>query len=159
MSIATVSTNCDDMEYLANISPRSSWSELSTADSDYDLDSDYDAVETTVMVRHIPCKYSQEALMEEVLEFSSNFDYFYLPPARTAKIEKNLGYAFINFKSLQEAEEFTHAFQGYQFKLFPNSLKRATVNYAELQGKEANLESYRKSKCYNTKFVPWVSQY
>jgi RNA recognition motif-containing protein len=110
------------------------------------------------MIRHIPCKYAQEQLMQEVLEFTSNFDYFYLPPARTAKVEKNLGYAFVNFTSQQEAEEFIEAFQGYQFKAFPNSLKRAQVNLAELQGVEANVESYWNSKVDKTKFAPWILQ-
>merc|ERR1719473_1449142 len=98
--------------------------------------------ETTIMIRNIPCKYSQENVLKEVLEFSTKFDYFYLPPARTARTEKNLGYAFVNFATPAEAQEFMEAFQGYQFKMFPNSLKRAEVNYAELQGKEANWESY-----------------
>jgi RNA recognition motif-containing protein len=111
------------------------------------------------MIRHIPCKYKQEALMKEVLAFTSNFDYFYLPPARTAKVEKNLGYAFVNFRSSQDAHEFIQAFQGYQFKVFPNSLKRAQVNYAELQGVAANLESYYNSKVDKSKFAPWMSQY
>jgi RNA recognition motif-containing protein len=143
MSIASESTACD-------FSPRSSWSGSSV--------SSFESVEVTVMIRHIPCKYAQEQLMQEVLEFTSNFDYFYLPPARTAKVEKNLGYAFVNFTSQQEAEEFIEAFQGYQFKAFPNSLKRAQVNLAELQGVEANVESYWNSKVDKTKFAPWILQ-
>lgn len=141
MSIASVSTACP--------SPRSSCGSVSSFESD---------VEVTVMIRHIPCKYAQEQLMQEVLEFTNNFDYFYLPPARTAKVEKNLGYAFVNFNSHQEAEDFMEAFQGYQFKAFPNSLKRAQVNLAELQGVAANVESYQNSKVDKIKFVPWIMQ-
>jgi hypothetical protein len=147
MSICSVSTACD-MGSFASISPRSSVS--SGMDS---LESEH-----TVMIRHIPCKYPQEALMQEVLEFTSNFDYFYLPPARTAKVEKNLGYAFVNFTSSYDAQQFMEAFEGYAFKMFPNSLKRAQVNYAELQGVEANMESYWNSKVDKTKYAPWVSQ-
>jgi hypothetical protein len=145
---------------------KSSWSclsEIEEMSEDLQMSDSYPDSDTTVMIRHIPCKYSQEHLMQEVLEFTSNFDYFYLPPARTAKIEKNLGYAFVNFKSSFEAQQFMDQFQGYQFKMFPNSLKRATVGLADLQGVEANMESYYQSKIgmskvYRAKFAPWVSQ-
>merc|ERR1719498_822434 len=55
---------------------------------------------TTIMVRNIPCKYTQKQMMSEVSEICPNFNFLYIPPARTAKVDKNLGYCFINFTTV-----------------------------------------------------------
>jgi RNA recognition motif-containing protein len=169
MSLASLSTQdsyATGFGAWESVDTKSSWSclsEIEEMSESLQMSDSYPEGETTIMIRHIPCKYAQEALMQEVLEFTSNFDYFYLPPARTAKIEKNLGYAFVNFRSSYDAQQFMELFQGYQFKMFPNSLKRAQVSYADIQGVEANMESYHQSKIglskvYKAKFAPWVSQ-
>merc|ERR1719335_1089416 len=48
---------------------------------------------TAIMIRHIPCKYTQQHLLEEIRQYTEGFDFLYLPPARTSKTQKNLGYA------------------------------------------------------------------
>jgi RNA recognition motif-containing protein len=111
------------------------------------------------MIRNIPCKYTQARFMAEVMEFNSNFDFLYLPPARTAKQDKNLGYAFINFRTEEDCRDFIEAFQGYRFKFFPNSVKRASVSPAELQGKDANMDYYLSSKVAKTRFTPYCVYY
>jgi RNA recognition motif-containing protein len=112
---------------------------------------------TTVMVRNIPCKYKQEEMVAEVARITENFDFLYLPPARTAKVDKNLGYAFINFRTPADAQLFMEEFQGHQFTLYKNSTKRALVLFADLQGFEDNVQYYRKSKVTRTKFRPYIS--
>jgi hypothetical protein len=114
---------------------------------------------TTVMVRHIPCKYTQDKLMDEVLLFSTGFDFLYLPLARTSKSQKNLGYAFINFNSGWEAQRFMADFDQYAFKLFPNSTKRAQVTWAELQGFQENVDFFNASKVSksNSKYRPFIA--
>jgi hypothetical protein len=95
---------------------------------------------TSIMVRHIPCRYTQEHFFQELSEFGLPFNFLYLPPAR--RCTGNLGYAFINFVRAEDAEYFLRIFQGHAFKMHPNSKKRAQVLYAKLQGFKQNVEFY-----------------
>jgi hypothetical protein len=110
------------------------------------------------MIRHIPCKYSQEHLIEEISEFTTGFDFLYLPPARTSKTQKNLGYAFLNFREAAEAQKFICDFQNHHFKRHPNSMKRAEVSFAELQGFHQNMEFYKNSKVSKSRFRPYIAR-
>jgi RNA recognition motif-containing protein len=162
-SIGSVSTAYDLSELRNHFSPKDSMSEIQEIDEERlddprPIEYKLPELDTTVMIRHIPCKYTQEGLMEEILVYSHNFDYFYLPNARSHKVEKNLGYAFINFRSHDEATIFINNFGGYHFKLFPNSTKRAEVCFAEMQGRDKNLASFRASKAAKSKYKPWVAE-
>merc|ERR1719181_186892 len=65
---------------------------------------------TTVMIRNIPCKYTQEWLIQEISSgFSDQFNFFYMPVAR--KSPGCLGYAFINFVHEEDASRFLIAFE------------------------------------------------
>jgi RNA recognition motif-containing protein len=96
---------------------------------------------TTVMIRNIPNRYTQESLIEEIDSTVEGADFVYLP-INFNKKTTNLGYAFVNFPSAAAAEEFMAAFDGHQFIRQPQSLKRAQIGYAKVQGKEANIEQY-----------------
>jgi RNA recognition motif-containing protein len=119
-----------------------------------ELSDDY----TTIMIRNIPCKYTQAQLKEEVELLTSNFDFLYVPPARTVKVDKNLGYAFVNFLTAHDAQMFMVMFQDHEFTLYKNSPKKAKVSYAELQGFENNVHFYQKSKVSKTKFRPYIAE-
>jgi RNA recognition motif-containing protein len=106
---------------------------------------------STLMVRNIPCKYTQEQLLAEVRECSTKFDFLHLPVARTLKANKNLGYAFINFTSPEEARSFMVAFQDRAFQRFPKSTKQAHVDYAQLQGFNENVAFFKRSKITSPK--------
>jgi RNA recognition motif-containing protein len=101
---------------------------------------------STLMVRNIPCKYTQQQLLAEVKECSTKFNFLHLPLARTLKANKNLGYAFINFTSPEEARSFMAAFQNRAFNRFPKSTKQAHVDYAQLQGFDENVAFFKRSK-------------
>lgn len=109
---------------------------------------------TTVILRNIPCKYTQMALFEELASLNFPFDFLYLPLAR--RVRRNLGYAFINFKSHELAAAFVANMQGYQFLKQPNSTKRLEVAYSRLQGFEENVKFYSKVRETNDKCRPWV---
>jgi RNA recognition motif-containing protein len=109
---------------------------------------------TTVILRNIPCKYTQMALFEEMSLINMPFDFLYLPMAR--RVRRNLGYAFINFKTHEIAKIFVHGMQGYKFIKQPNSEKRLDVSYSRLQGYEENVKFYAKVRESNDKCRPWV---
>jgi hypothetical protein len=112
---------------------------------------------TTVMIRNIPCKYTQEWLIEEISSgFTDQFNFFYMPVAR--KSPGCLGYAFINFVHDEDASQFLIEFENYAFPKQPNSTKRATVAYAALQGFEKNVKFYDRSKIGKSKFRPYINR-
>jgi len=97
--------------------------------------------EVTFMVRNLPPHYTPASLLQEVHLFLPNIDFFYLPTNFETK--KNLGYAFFNFDDKQAAEQFE------QFWL-ESGISRAddqkpALQRSRLQGKEANVESFRNS--------------
>jgi len=72
--------------------------------------------------------------------FSSCFDFFYLP--MDIHNRSNVGYAFINFLSPEEALRFRISFIGHEFQRF-RSRKVGTVCDAFLQGLEANIRHFQ----------------
>lgn len=101
---------------------------------------------TTVMMRNLPNRYTQEMLVEEICNFgfSGVFDFLYLPidPETNA----NKGYAFINFLMPCNAWSFKLAFEGQQMQRF-KSTKSVVVCPATLQGLEANYAHYSSVRC------------
>jgi hypothetical protein len=100
-----------------------------------------DVEKTTVVVKNIPHKYTQDWLLQEIQELGFEVDFLYLPRRMFAK-PNNIGYGFVNFASASEARMFTEVFTGRKFPKQPNSMKMASVGYAKLQGKEANVQHY-----------------
>jgi len=128
------------------------------------LDSVFDVAEdgsiTTVMLRHIPCKYTQGNLLREIdqMGFESTYDFFYLP--MDSQNKTSVGYAFLNFLDAVDAERFTNAFMGYQFKRHQND-KIAEVSPAKIQGLRNNVIHFVNSAVVharNNKCRPIVLQ-
>jgi RNA recognition motif-containing protein len=111
---------------------------------------------TTIMIRNIPGKYTQEALMEEVWQVSPLFNFFHMPVAR--KTNGCLGYAFVNFIDAETASKFIAEFQGHAFIKQLSSPKRADVTYAALQGFAQNMKFYQRSKIFKSRFRPYVNR-
>eukprot|EP00440_Ansanella_granifera_P002495 gb/GFBE01002713.1/.p1 GENE.gb/GFBE01002713.1/~~gb/GFBE01002713.1/.p1 ORF type:complete len:326 (+),score=58.00 gb/GFBE01002713.1/:1-978(+) len=113
---------------------------------------------TTMMLRNIPSKYTQSSLVNEIQNngFEGTFDFFYLP--MDIHNRSNVGYAFINFLSPQDAERFREAFSGHTFARF-NSKKVSSVNSAHLQGLLANLRHFENravTHAANKQYRPMV---
>lgn len=112
---------------------------------------DLDAVEngldsrTSLMVRNIPNKYTQQMLLSE---FSENghgpgvIDFFYLPI--DFKNRCNRGYAFINFVDNKDILMFHRQYYGKHWRTF-NSDKICDITYARIQGKAAMLKRFENS--------------
>lgn len=102
---------------------------------------------TTVMFRNIPNKYTREMLVKQLeQELKGHFDFVYLPI--DFKNQCNVGYAFINFRSIQACEIFMLNFNGVEVrKCLPglNSRKVTEVTPARVQGFEDNVQRLRNS--------------
>jgi len=102
---------------------------------------------TTVMMRNLPNKYTQQMLLEELQDggfrLQRDFDFFYLPMDHSNAA--NLGYCFINFTQTALANAFAAAFQGKKMRRF-NSNKTVVVMPASIQGFEKNYEYYSSTR-------------
>ena len=86
---------------------------------------------TTVMIRNIPIKYTDEILIEALNEFNGKYDCLYMP----YDYEKNgnKGYAFINFVNPLHILYFYEKFNGKKWVHFESN-KICELNCAHFQG-------------------------
>jgi len=102
---------------------------------------------TTVMFRNIPNKYTREMLVKQLeQDLKGQFDFVYLPI--DFKNKCNVGYAFINFRTIEACECFLNSFNGVEVrKCLPglNSRKVTEVTPARVQGFEENVQRLRNS--------------
>jgi len=96
---------------------------------------------TTVMLRNIPNRYTQEDLLEEMngKGFHAAFDYFHL--VMDMRTKRNKGFAFLNFRSPVLARQIHAEFNGFHLQRY-KSQKVLEVALAEVQGLHANAISY-----------------
>jgi hypothetical protein len=109
-------------------------------------DSCRDPSPTTMMIRNIPRRYSQEFLLMDLhdLGFDGTFDFLHIPTDNTTLA--CVGYAFVNFIEPCWAEQCIHAFKDYKFKRHSRGMSKvAKVSVAHLQGAEKNLQNYEDS--------------
>jgi len=104
---------------------------------------------TTLMVRNIPCCITQQQLADIIDEmgYDRKYDLLFVPPdgRPTAAGRSNLGYGFVNFISVADAESFAQDFEGYRFK-GTASIKVGTTKPAHVQGFENTLQHFRGMK-------------
>lgn len=86
---------------------------------------------TTVMIRNIPIKYSDDQLKEALEEFKGKYNCLYMP----FDFEKNgnKGYAFINFVNPLHILYFYEKFNGRKWMYYESS-KICELNVAHFQG-------------------------
>ena len=137
-------------------SHRMSMPHPSTASTSDDRDNrhltlDLDLVEsgrdsrTSLMVRNIPNKYTQQMLLNEFNDHGHGpgvIDFFYLPI--DFKNRCNRGYAFINFVDYRDIIPFHRQYYGKHWRTF-NSDKICDITYARIQGKSAMLKRFENS--------------
>jgi len=93
------------------------------------------------MLRNIPNRYSQAGLLEEIDHsgFKGSYDFFYLP--MDTQNRTNVGYAFINFLTPEEATRFMTEFAHHAFK-HHSSQKIGRVSLAHVQGFIENIRHF-----------------
>jgi hypothetical protein len=115
---------------------------------------DADSAVTTLMLRHIPNKYTQMSLIQELelQGFEGSFDFFYMP--MDVHNRANVGYAFINFVKPEHASRFFQHFSYYRFRLHPSS-KIGAVSPAHLQGLAANVYHFANRAVVQSKYYQY----
>jgi hypothetical protein len=104
---------------------------------------------TTAMLRNIPNKYSQLAVVERLYQegFRGQVDFVYLPI--DFKNKCNVGYAFVNFRTAEActrfASEYHHCNSRDKLPGY-NSRKVCEVSAARFQGCEENVRRLQASK-------------
>lgn len=99
---------------------------------------------TTLMIRGIPCSFSQDTLMKLIdhAGLKGKYDFFYLP--RAGNHGSNLGYAFVNFTDAFCAEHFAATFNGVP--LDPSrSMKVCSVSPGDIQGLSNLRKHFRRT--------------
>jgi len=99
---------------------------------------------TTLMIRGIPCSFSQDTLMKLIdnVGLKGKYDFFYLP--RAGKNGSNLGYAFINFTDEAGADHCMASFNGVP--LDPcRSTKICTIAPGDIQGLDNLRKHFRRT--------------
>jgi len=99
---------------------------------------------TTMMLKNIPCKRSQEEILRHIDQqgYGGKYDFFHLPKNR--QLCANLGYAFINFISAKDAARFEVEMTGFRFT--HTSAKRCVVVPAHVQGLSNNLTAFKRTQ-------------
>lgn len=102
---------------------------------------------TTVMIKNIPNKYTQQMLLDSIEKhFVRTFDFFYLPI--DFKNKCNVGYAFINFLDAKTIPKFYNEYNGRRWERF-NSEKVCALAYARIQGRQGLIQHFQSSSVMN----------
>eukprot|EP00440_Ansanella_granifera_P060558 gb/GFBE01065636.1/.p1 GENE.gb/GFBE01065636.1/~~gb/GFBE01065636.1/.p1 ORF type:complete len:464 (+),score=114.58 gb/GFBE01065636.1/:1-1392(+) len=110
---------------------------------------------TTLMIRNIPVRYTQEMLLQEWPQEGS-YNFLYLPICIKKKC--NASFAFVNFITPQAAREFADRWHHARLQFF-SARKALDVSLADLQGLEQNLlrcKSNKTARIRNARFQPVV---
>jgi len=112
---------------------------------------------TTMMLRNVPSKYSQNSLLQEIdsLDFAGTYDFFYLPMDLHNRC--NVGYGFINFVLAEDAERFRRVFSDHHFLQMKR--KAGSVCVAHVQGLAENLKHFEDraiTKVTNDQYRPVI---
>jgi hypothetical protein len=102
---------------------------------------------TTIIIRHIPNKYSIKLLTDELnVNYKDKYDLIYLPIDSINLC--NLGFGFINFTFNMHIISFYDEYYGKKWLKF-NSEKHCELAYAKIQGKESLLKHVKQNSNYN----------
>eukprot|EP00931_Biecheleriopsis_adriatica_P053480 TRINITY_DN31305_c0_g1_i1.p1 TRINITY_DN31305_c0_g1~~TRINITY_DN31305_c0_g1_i1.p1 ORF type:complete len:326 (-),score=79.35 TRINITY_DN31305_c0_g1_i1:93-1070(-) len=107
---------------------------------------------TTLMVRNVPVRYTQDVLLSEWPAQTEGFNFLYLPACIKKKC--NSSFAFVNFVSPEAAQSFAKRWHQKRLKLY-HSRKALDISLAEVQGLDTNLRRYCSSKAMRLRSVAY----
>ncbi|KIP08270.1 hypothetical protein PHLGIDRAFT_53457, partial [Phlebiopsis gigantea 11061_1 CR5-6] len=98
---------------------------------------------TTLMIKNIPNKMSDEDLMQFINRVCPRrIDFMYL--RMDFQNGCNVGYAFVNFITVEDLLHFAQTQLGVKWNMY-SSEKVLQMSYANYQGKEALVEKFKNS--------------
>jgi RNA recognition motif-containing protein len=115
--------------------------------------SDAEETRTTLHVRNLPCYFTRDWFLELVNAqgLSGQYDFVYLPMDFNTR--QSIGYAFVNFCSVESALLFRDAMNGY--RTWPiHSNKVCSVQWSQTQGFDKNIKLVRRSDVMRKSGVP-----
>jgi len=98
---------------------------------------------TTLMIRNIPVRYTQDMLLKEWPNDDGSYNFLYLPICIKRKC--NASYCFLNFVTPQAALAFATVWHHKRLMCY-SSRKPLDISLADLQGLDANLSSCMRNK-------------
>lgn len=112
---------------------------------------------TTLALRNLPYSLTREELLEAINAsgFSGLYDFVYLP--HKFKEHRNLGFAFINFATVEVANQFHAVWHKSRHFKVKGSVKPLNVSVAAVQGRSANelkAHSRKMGRVKNTSYLP-----
>jgi len=112
---------------------------------------------TTLMIRNIPTDLTQKLLLQALDDtgFNGLYNFCYLP--RSFSDGLTIGYAFVNFVSVEVASSFIGAW--HRQSRLGSSSTSLSIRPAALQGLEANMKKWcgaRRHRVRNMDFRPFV---
>jgi hypothetical protein len=116
----------------------------------------------TFMIRNVPTSLSRDELVAILdKEFKGGYDFIYLPmDAKSEDTTQNRGFAFVNFRNLKRAAEFTKAFnQEVCTNVMPTkdglaSEKVCEIVAARLSSVDKTLDKLRSDPQFTTEWAP-----
>jgi len=106
---------------------------------------------TTLMIRHIPYRYTQRNLIEDIqamgVELGVHMDFFYLPI--DPKTASNLGYVFLNLVDEQALAKIWSLCGSRLPRYLKDTRKVLSVDVCSIQGYEKNWRHYEGSSTMN----------
>lgn len=110
---------------------------------------------TTLMLRHLPNKYTRDMMLEELeaRNVIRDINFFYMPIDLRHRC--NVGYCFVNVTSKEAVARFRAAFHGTRLGQVRTN-KTCEVEFGKVQGLDANIEHYRNNAVMymNDKYRP-----
>jgi RNA recognition motif-containing protein len=112
----------------------------------HDTDDCIDTVKT-LMICNLPCRISYEVLVDAIHAkgFGDCVEFVHLP-YRSGQPSSNLGYGFVSFYDVEDAQRFAGEFEGYRFQ-GRGSQKVCSVKAASLQGFNGKLRHRGVRNC------------
>jgi RNA recognition motif-containing protein len=107
----------------------------------------------TMMICNLPCRLCEEELASTIHEMGFGDNQFVHMPSRHYQKTSNLGYAFVHFSNIEDAQRFREAFFGFQFRS-KRSQKKCIVKPAHLQGFNAQRSHHSRDRAKEAAFPP-----
>jgi len=86
-----------------------------------------------IVVRGLPPQLTEQTFQSSIEKWQNSIDFFYYAPGRQTEKKSVNSRAYLNFKSLEELQQFGRAFDGHTFVSNKGKEQKARVEFAPFQ--------------------------